>query len=431
MIQGDSGRRLLPLLLFLSLALCACRTSRLPGDDFPISFWCGPPEKEISLVRYQEIKDAGFNILMPPCGDKGDPRVNQQILDMAEFVGLKAYIFDSAMPTSLSRPEAVTAIDEIVESYRDHPAFAGYFIADEPGADKFRGLGQVVSYLHTIDPKHPAYINLFPNYATAAQMKVSTYEKYVKSYVNEVHPPFISYDHYHYMKDGTDRPGFFENLDMIERIATDAKLPFWQIVGATNCCGYRTPTEAEKRMTAMQTLAYGGRGLMYFHYWTPRGGIEGGGVGIIDDKGRQTRQYEEVKRINSDVRQLADVLMLCSLVQLYRSGTPDEGREGSHDLAPMRFPKGTDVTVSIFTPKDEDEEVIYALAANRDTRDPIATKVHVSTSGHTLMIQRLEKSTGIWETLPLDGVSDENLRTEIFVRPGDAELFRWVKAESE
>jgi hypothetical protein len=49
-------------------ATSAPTTSPWNPKDFPISFWCAPDAENTTLERYQQIKEAGFTLVMPPCG---------------------------------------------------------------------------------------------------------------------------------------------------------------------------------------------------------------------------------------------------------------------------------------------------------------------------------------------------------------------------
>src|SRR5205085_7726197 len=103
-----------------------------------------------------------------------------QIREFWRQLGMKAVIFDPRMPTSLAAPNAKANIDAIVADYGKHPSLLAYFIVDEPSADAFAALGEVVAYLKQRDPKHPGYINLFPTYAAPdAQLGTATYDEYV------------------------------------------------------------------------------------------------------------------------------------------------------------------------------------------------------------------------------------------------------------
>src|SRR5262249_52820471 len=133
-------------------------------------------------------------------------------------------------------------------------------------------LGQIFSYLREKDPAHPAFVNLLPTYARniPGALGANTYEEHVRKYVETCKPFAISYDHYHFTN-GRDGPEFFENLHTVRKVSLESKTPFWNIVLVTRHGAYRNLAEPEMRFEAMQTLAYGGKGLVWFTYWSPKG----------------------------------------------------------------------------------------------------------------------------------------------------------------
>lgn len=386
---------------------------------FPISFWCGPPPEYITVPRYKEIAAAGFNYVMPPCEGAATPELNRKILDTARAAGLKAFLSDSRMPLSITgTANAVKNLDAIVADYAKHPAFAGYHLTDEPNANAFAGLGEVVAYLRKRDPKHPAFINLFPNYASPEQLGTPTYETYLSRYLQTVHPFALSYDHYHFLKDG-DRPGFFANLLAARQAVKDSTLPFWQIVLAIPHGPYRPLTEAEKRWEAMQTLAYGGKGLMYFTYWTPGDSSFDWGPALMKRDGTATPQYEEVKRINKDVQTIGKYLLNAIPSGVFQTGKLAPGGIPREQGTPVVFPDAGDVTVGLFRADTH----LYVLFTNRDYKQTTETDVLLSNGLNP--VEKLNKSNGKWETVKGEKTPDGDFKARLSLAAGDGELYRW------
>jgi hypothetical protein len=406
---------LLPLLLCSSVAFpdappTTKPTAKWEPDVFPISYWCGVPVKFISLERYQEVAAAGFTHAMPGL-EQGSPtrEDNLRILDYCQAVGIKAFLYDRRMPHGFGpNGEGKAAIDAIAADYAKHPAFAGYFIGDEPGAGAFPALAQTFAYLAEKDPDHPAYVNLYPNYCPPHGLGTPTYDQYIQQWLAQAKPAILSYDHYHFMSK-YDRPGFFSNLAVVRREALKANVPFWQIALAINHFDYRLPTEAEKRFEAMQTLAYGGKGFMYFTYWQPG---KDWGTAIIQLDGTRTHQYDEVKRINRDVQAIGKYLLKAKSTAVLDYGQAGDTINTGKDL--VRF-DGPHVTVGLF---EGPSETRYALFANRDYRNAASAGVTVETGGKPL--QMLDKKTGEWGDVALVGG-----KVHLKLAAGDGELYRW------
>jgi hypothetical protein len=254
---------------FLVCVIVALFAPRAFAEGFSISYWCGPPASFLTSERFAEVKEANFTLAFPPCGSMTVEQ-NRKMLDYCQSVGLKALVMDGRMVYSISgNPNAKRDLDSMIKDYADHPALFGYHIVDEPGAGAFAGLAEVVAYLKEKDPKHPGFINLLPTYARDFNvLGTKTYEQYVRKFAQVVKPAMISYDHYHFTNSG-DRADFFENLDTVRKVSLESGIPFWNIVLVTQHGDYRNLTEPELRYEAMQTLAYGAKGLLWFTYWAP------------------------------------------------------------------------------------------------------------------------------------------------------------------
>ena len=100
-------------------------------------------------------------------------------------------------------------------------------------------------------------------------MGVKTYEEYVEAFLTNVHPPFLSYDHYALLESGSLRRGYFENLETIRAAALRHGISFWNIVLANAHFNYAEPTLAGLRFQVYTTLAYGARGIKLFHILHP------------------------------------------------------------------------------------------------------------------------------------------------------------------
>ena len=386
---------------------------------FPVSFWCGPPDPYINIERYRQVSEAGFNYLMPPCEGASTAERNLRILGIAKASGLKAFLQDDRMPSGVTGVgDAKARIDAIVADYSKHSAFAGYFLVDEPGEVAFKPLAEVVAYLREKDPNHPAYINLFPNYASEDQLGAPTYDLYVSHFIKTVQPFAVSYDHYNFLKSG-DRPQFLTNLDSVRSLATAEGLPFWQIVLATPHGPYRSLTEAEKRWEAMQTLAYGAKGLLYFTYWTPADKSFDWGPALIGRDGKPTPQYEEVKRINADVQAIGKYLLSAVPSSVFQTGSIAPGGKAREQGTPVAFLGPSDITVGLF----QRDTHLYVLFANRDYRKATDTEV-LLTNGEGV-VQRLDKSTGKWLGVKGAKTEDGDFKTRLSFAPGDGELYRW------
>ena len=383
------------------------------ADVFPIGFWCGPPPEFVTVARYQQIKDAGFTHVTPSCAGGGSIEQNRNVLDTAQEVGLEAFIYDSRMPIGVPDDATKQRIQGIANDYKSHPALAGYHLFDEPEAGAFPALAQTVAALREADPDHVAYINILPNYAPLDALGTPTYEAHVEQFLQVVRPAILSYDHYSFLLKA-DRSGFLENLELVRRESMEHQVPFWQIVLLMDHHGvYRRPTEGEKRWEAMQTLAFGGKGLMFFTYWQPAGDPSWGEAVIAFD-GTPTAQYDEVSRVNPDVQAIGKYLLPAKSLQVLRDS---KRREVNACNDVVRF-GGANLTVGVF----EHERTCYVLFTNRDYRNGVPVSVSTSTGAS---LEMLHKATDEWQ--PVHGDAQPGTTKVRFeLAPGDGELFRWT-----
>jgi hypothetical protein len=396
-----------PLLISLCLTLIVSAARAAEPEQFEISYWLGPPEKFTTLERYREISDAGFTIAFPPLITPS-VEMNRKILDLCEQVGLKAMIADPRMVTSLDAPDARAKLDAIVKDYGAHPALYGYFVVDEPSATAFKGLGDVVAYLKTKDPRHPGYINLFPTYGPPfePQHGTKTYEEYVDRFVDTVHPRVLSYDHYPFVA-GFDRPQYFQNLAVIRNASLRSKIPFWQIALVVQHYDYRHLTEGELRFQAMQTLAFGGRGLMWYTYWYPGEPNATIQHAMINYDGSRDPHYDMIKAINADAKAIGGELLRADSWAAYHVGAGAEFSLPPTVKSDVQTETNDRLTVGIF--KHSDGRTL-ALVANRDHQ-----------KNATVQVRGVD---ALFDARGKRGWVDANSPVTSHLSPGGAQLFR-------
>jgi hypothetical protein len=383
-------------------------------DKFVISYWCGPPKKFVTLDRFKQIADAGFTIAFPPCGPT-DVETNHKILDYCQQVGIKAFIQDPRMSIGALDAAAKAKYDAIIAEYSSDPALAGYFLVDEPGGDAFHVMGDLVSYFRQKDPKHPVFINMLPNYAPSwVYGGAPSYDTFIENFATFTHPDILCYDHYHFHK-SFDAPGFFANLETFHRISMQSNIPFWNTVLLINHVDYRSPNENELKWEAMQSLAYGAKGVVYFTYWQPdKSDMWGGGEAIIDFDGNPTKKYEQMKRVNQNTQAIGKYLLNATSLRSYQFG--QGGDETNAGDFPIRF-EGPNITVGLF----QDRGTHYVLFANRDYKNETTKDVFLKTGGKPL--KKLDKQNDQWND---DGTeSSGETKVTLHIAAGDGDLYRW------
>ncbi|UCG15981.1 MAG: hypothetical protein JSV19_11875 [Phycisphaerales bacterium] len=284
-------------------------TARFTQDRFAIGFWVDPPAGEDMGARYAEIAEAEFTLVIGGFGAK-TPETVQRQLELCRKHGLRAIVAMAGLGP---------------EQLPDVPACWGYCVRDEPNARDFLALRAQVDAIRKARPGRLAYINLFPNYASAAQLGTATYDEHVRRFVEEVDVDVLSMDHYPLMRPDADgRDAYCRNLETMRQVSLAAKIPFWNFFNTMPFGPHSDPTEAQLRWQIYTSLAYGAKGVLYFCYWTPRGDEFPKGGAIITADGRRTRHYDQAARINFGLKNLGPTLMHLTSTGVYRIRPKDD-----------------------------------------------------------------------------------------------------------
>ena len=286
-----------------------------------VTYWAGPGYPgggPLNDVAATQMKDGGFNLVW--CSEKE--------LDVAQRHGLRGQLTDTLLnPVSLDDPTKREALMSLIDRVKKHPALYSYHILDEPSASQFPALGKLVAFLRERDPKHLAYINLFPTEANNEQLgvkgdKTETYREYLRQYVETVKPSMLSYDHYQF-KNGGDDPYYFLNLALMREKSLQSGIPFLNIVQASNWVpnssgsprAPRVPNGDELTYLVWTTLAYGAQGISYYVYGYP--GHEGG---IVSLDGTPTTLYETLKKVHPTFVSIASAMQKLKPLNVYHLG---------------------------------------------------------------------------------------------------------------
>ncbi len=392
---------------------------------FIVTFWCPPPATDEALSA---VAAERYNLTWVPA----------EGLDLAGKHGLRAMLTsDLLSPSALDDASRRAQLDALIARVKSHPALEAYFIVDEPGAGAFPGLGKLVAFLRERDPAHLAYINLFPTYATEAQLGVSAeaaerakngyprnlagvgpadktvlaYREHLKRYLETVKPDLISYDHYHFFEKG-DGPQYFLNLALIRMAALESGKPFLNIIQASTVEKvWRLPNAAEMRWLVFTTLAYGGRGISYFTYWGPQS------YGGLYQDGKPSPLARQVAALNAEIEKLGPALLELDSLAVYHTAPLPYGAEPIPSDSPVRIAGGGEFVVGLF---GRGGKASAFLLVNRSYKEDAAAAVKIAIPGSRL--SELDRVTGKWsggQPLGAEG------SMEIKLGPGDGRMFRF------
>ena len=280
-----------------------------PPSGLPILGWWLIPDRFVSRERFREAREAGFTHLMHHAGSIERMR---QCLDMAHAEGI---MLSARVPIMHSEPE------KAAYALMDHPALSSYHIEDEPPAQKFAKLGEIVRRIRAVDPHHPCYINLLADTSDPIRyLGVADYQIYLDRALKEMSLPLLSADFYpcilkdskipqpFYDVDGKTvlKETWFKQLEILSAAARKAGIPlslFACDVAHFNVhFVYPVPTLAMLRLQQYVNLAYGAVALQYFTYWNPGDqGLHKFHESIIRIDGKRGEVYDIVSALNREL----------------------------------------------------------------------------------------------------------------------------------
>lgn len=265
---------------------------RFVQDRFAIGFWVDPPFDQRAEARYREIAEAGFTLALVGFQDANPKELGR----LLRKFGLKAILWPKG--------------DDPAAWPRD-PNLWGYALRDEPNARDFPDLRRRADALRAAHPGKIAYINLFPNYASPAQLGSPTYDQHVADFVRTLAPEVLCMDHYPIFRpEGDGRDRYCENLESMRVHSLRAGIPFWNFFNTMPYGPHTDPTESQLRWQIFASLCHGAKGVLYFCYFTPGGDEEfPKGGAIIARDGAKTAHYAQAQRLNAVLGNLGPTLM--------------------------------------------------------------------------------------------------------------------------
>ena len=271
------------------------------GKEFPILAWFSIlGDSNLTKARYQELRNAGFNISF---SHFSGAESLEKGLRACRGTGVKI------MATCKELETNTTAT---VRRFKGDPAIVGWFLKDEPVTLQYPQLRQFRDSVVAADSKHLPYLNLLPSTVKAVDLHAESYEDYVQRFVDEVGLPLISYDQYPILEQNGEavvRPEFYENLEIVSRVARRNGLPFWAFCLSTAHMSYPIPPSAHMRYEAFSALAYGAQCIQYFTYWTPLHTVWDFHAAPIDSTLRRNAVYYRVKEVNREIQALSRVFL--------------------------------------------------------------------------------------------------------------------------
>lgn len=386
-------------------------------EEFVIGIFWPPVWKFTNDEQYKILSESHVNCIQNVSGtDLNTPEKNFKMLDLAAKYGMKMYVSDPRVTGSDKE------IEEMVETYRHHPATAGYYIRDEPDSVMLDWAIKTYRKIASLDKDKIPHVNLFPDFA------VKNYEKaYVERWIEGVGKEklkYLSFDNYPYLRKGKFEKSYYNNLDIIRRAGLKYKVKtssYLQSFGIVNT--FRRPDENEMRLNVYSNLAYGIKNPVWFCYATPTGqGDQKFMNSVIDSLGQKTDLYKPFQQFNSEMTQLGKTLVHLDAVEVYHSG--DSLWMGTKpvpaDFILKPVEPSSQIILSRF--KDQNNNQQYVMVVNKSFKE--AKKFAFHLDGKVRKVQEISKINGQAQKAPFDRKS--NLLTENFL-PGEGKLYLLIE----
>lgn len=294
------------LTIFLvALIFCGCSSKQSgSGQSIPIISWGGIPADKADTL-YSLARDCGFDMHL------GLYRAKESAVASMDAAARKG------IGVIISFPQIKDSTELAVNLIKDHPALFAYHLKDEPDTSDFDWLESLSDKIGELDPSHPCYINLLPNWAWG----VEEYADKIESYASQIDVPFYSFDNYPIIEaDGhiQVRPDWYRNLDEFSRMARRHGKPFWgfALAKAHSISDpwpdtiYPEPTLGHIRLQVFSNLLYGAQAIQYFNF-----------TGIVDPLTcEKLPAFDLVKQVNSEVRAYSPVFAGCSVLGVWHVG---------------------------------------------------------------------------------------------------------------
>lgn len=356
----------------------------LTPEEFPIIPWGWTAGDDKAL---KDMKDCGFNLA---------GFVAPQHVDKVKKAGLKCIVDDPRISNNIPRDKEVTdeqlagLIGESVKRFRDNPTVYGYYMKDEPTVGWYPNLARWRAALAKADPDAVAYINLLP--IGAQGPGVDNYEQYLERFATEVKPAYISYDHYTVLDDGSMRPSFFQNLEVVRKTAQRHGIPFWNIILSNAHFRYAKPTQGTMNIQVFGTLAYGGRGLSYFTYFAPLTGNYRDAP--IDQFMNKTPTWDMVRILNQQIHTLGPTYMKLRSVNVFHNQDVPQGCSGMDTSRHLAEVNGGNFLVGEFIHEDGRP---FVMVVNKDIHTSAAFSVKFKKEGRVMLTNAYTGQTVPWQ----------------------------------
>ena len=332
-------------------------------------------------AHIKDLADCGIDFVI--CMDSKD----RAALDLFHKYGVGAIVSDvvplwwGGNGVGSGKMHTINTLDKYeaaAASFVDHPAIWGIDIGDEPSALDFPHYGKVFDCVDRLFPNQFPYLNLYPNYAsvshntaeeTQCQLGTATYEEHIQRYCENVPADYLSYDFYCFDHNlrvmGVTK--HYENLRVVADACLRTGRSMWIVLMVNSHDPDIWMTENNLRFQAYSSMAFGAENITWACYtagwWSNQ---------VLDGEGNKTQQYDKLKKINAEIRTLADEYM-----KYRRVSTHFVGFEGHPDMTAVKQEAIESLSTGVFfdVKADNGSPLVVGEMVNRNGDGSVALMV--------------------------------------------------------
>lgn len=311
-----------------------------------------------SYERFVEYKEAGFTVYLAGLDTRIEEDFNEEyweeyklMMDEAHRAGLKVILRDQRLLNrSMYKDKGLigedndqfqdeTALDayvaDCVKYYKDHPAFYGVIIGDEPVYSQVTAYGQMYKAIKRVLPNKHVQFNLLPpgplvsqqrmdelfpkverEFTTLEEELLARWEKYLSEFIDAMGTDYVQYDDYPIRKDKKILPLYVASLQIASNLAKEkgVKLHFVSQTFALNNGDYDKVSEEHAVWMNNMMLGHGIKEMQYFTYMPSRNSRTDGewfmdGASYLTNVGEKTSLYYFMKKIMQENNKFAPTIL--------------------------------------------------------------------------------------------------------------------------
>ncbi|WJH32652.1 carbohydrate binding domain-containing protein [Paenibacillus sp. CC-CFT747] len=389
--------------MMTSIPLLFASPAKAAGEEFVMGIFYVPTNPYTNATQYDYIKDANINVLQTFYPNTNQPSTIAEmttVLDLARDRGMKVQVSDTRseylMGTRTGQPQppaSDTDIDAIANSYKNHPATAGYYIQDEPHEYEFPRAAYVYQRFLLNHPESMSNVNMFPDSGVPGGS--SEHLSYMKKWVTTVGASkleYLSMDTYPFKDDGSIGSYYYQDLANLRAagLSYNLKTAAYLQANGDNLAGYRRPNANELRWNVYNNLAFGVKGLYWFTWFQPEIYTPNNFTpAIMDGNGNKTDLYIPAQTLGGEVKQLGSTLMGLTSRDVYFKGTIPSGTSPIPANYFWNPTTAYDQIVSHFANEDGRS---YVMVVNRDYANSKTLSFNLPSKPSA--VTEISKSTG-------------------------------------